>query len=78
MVPTSCSSTRQTHPATGIAGWLETFAGPMLDHLPAADRADAVAEIEGLLQSVLRDEGGQWTADYVRLRFAARLTDAAT
>jgi trans-aconitate methyltransferase len=69
---------RPTQLPTGITGWLETFAGPMLDHLPATDRADAVAEIEGLLQSVLRDEGGQWTADYVRLRFAARLTNAAT
>jgi trans-aconitate methyltransferase len=69
---------RPTQLPTGIAGWLETFAGPMLDRLPATDRADAVAEIEGLLHSVLRDEGGQWTADYVRLRFAARLTNAAT
>jgi trans-aconitate methyltransferase len=65
---------RPTPLATGIAGWLETFAGPMLDRLPAGDRGDAVAEIEGLLHSVLRDDGGQWTADYVRLRFAARLT----
>jgi trans-aconitate methyltransferase len=69
---------RPTQLPTGIAGWLETFAGPMLDHLPADDRADAVAEIEALLQSVLRDEGGHWTADYVRLRFAGRLTNAAT
>jgi trans-aconitate methyltransferase len=65
---------RLTALTTGVAGWLETFAGPMLDRLAAGDRENAVAEIEALLLSVLRDEGGQWTADYVRLRFAARLT----
>jgi trans-aconitate methyltransferase len=69
---------RPTPLATGLVGWLETFAGPMLDRLPAGDRADAISEIEELLQSVLRDDGGQWIADYVRLRFAARLTGRRT
>jgi trans-aconitate methyltransferase len=69
---------RPTALPTGITGWLETFAGPMLDQVPAAERGEAIAEIEGLLHPVLRDERGQWTADYVRLRFMARLTGGGT
>jgi trans-aconitate methyltransferase len=64
---------RPTPLAAGIEGWLETFAGPFLRRLPEADRAPALAAAIGLLAPVLRDEQGRWTADYVRLRFEARL-----
>jgi SAM-dependent methyltransferase len=60
---------RPTPLPTGIRGWLETFAGGMLD---AAIRDDAIAEVEALLEPSLRDNSGRWTADYVRLRFVAR------
>lgn len=62
---------RPTPLPTGLRGWLETFCGHMLDRLPPADRAVAFDEIEQLLAPVLRDSRGQWTADYVRLRFLA-------
>jgi trans-aconitate methyltransferase len=62
---------------TGIAGWLETFAGPMLGRVPEADRATAIEEIAGLLRPALCDREGRWTADYVRLRFVARAAPAA-
>jgi SAM-dependent methyltransferase len=63
---------RPTPLPTGMAGWLETFAGGMLSVLPAEDRHDAVQEIEALLKPALCDDQGGWTADYVRLRFSAR------
>jgi len=40
-------------------------------------RPVVVAETVALLEPVLRDEQGNWTADYVRLRFAARVNSAA-
>jgi trans-aconitate methyltransferase len=53
--------------------WLATFAGPLLGDLPDGAQAAVVAEVVDLLAPCLRDEQGQWTADYVRLRFAAHL-----
>ena len=55
----------------GMEAWLNTFRNGVLDLLGTADRARAVAEILGLLQPALCDADGNWTADYVRLRFAA-------
>jgi trans-aconitate methyltransferase len=57
---------------TGMAGWLETFAAGPFGRLPEAERAAAREEAIALLRPVLCDEDGTWTADYVRLRFAAR------
>jgi trans-aconitate methyltransferase len=54
-----------------IADWLDTFAAHWLAVLPEAGRAAARAEAADLLRPVLCDERGRWTADYVRLRFAA-------
>jgi len=54
-----------------VSGWLETFAEPFLGALPAAERAGAVAEIRELLRPQLFDSQRGWSADYVRLRFAA-------
>jgi len=63
---------RPTPLPTDMAGWLDTFAEPFLAPLDAADRAAARDEAVALLAPALRDEAGAWTADYVRLRFAAR------
>jgi len=63
---------RLTPLPTGIHGWLETFAGPMIDVLPAPDRAPLVDDVEALLRPTLCDTAGRWTADYVRLRVIAR------
>ena len=64
---------RPTPLPTGMSGWLETFRGTILDAIPAGDRQRAKDEIIALLAPALCDDEGRWTADYVRLRFTARL-----
>lgn len=59
-------------PETGMKGWLHTFRRGVLEGLPEDTREAVVKETVELLQPALRDEVGNWTADYVRLRFAAR------
>jgi SAM-dependent methyltransferase len=56
----------------GMTAWLNTFCRGALDALPENLRETAVAETVALLAPALCDEEGQWTADYVRLRFFAR------
>ena len=53
----------------GMAIWLNTFRNGVLDLLSPADRAAAVEQTVSLLRPILSDPGGEWTADYVRLRF---------
>jgi SAM-dependent methyltransferase len=57
--------------AGGMTAWLNTFCRGALDALPEDLREIAVAETVALLAPALCDEEGQWTADYVRLRFIA-------
>jgi trans-aconitate methyltransferase len=64
---------RPTILPTNMRGWLETFAGPFFQVLPQRDRVSAVDEVTTLLRPVLCDTQGQWTADYVRLRFLAHV-----
>lgn len=62
---------RPTPLPTGAAGWIETFGDPFLGDLDA-DTAQAVAATAvELVEVSMRDSHGNWTADYVRLRFAA-------
>jgi hypothetical protein len=56
-----------------MAGWLETFGEPFLRHAPADRRPAVVERVVGLLEPALCDADGNWTADYVRLRFQAEL-----
>lgn len=56
---------------SGMRGWLNTFRRGVLDSLPGHIREAVVEETIALLAPVLRDEEGNWTADYVRLRFVA-------
>ncbi len=56
----------------GMEDWLETLAAPVLSKLPLADRAATRDETVALLRPALCDGDGRWTADYVRLRFAAQ------
>ena len=63
---------RPTPLPTGMAAWLTTFRSGVLETVPAHLRATVVDETVSLLEPVLRDEQGNWTADYVRLRFIAR------
>lgn len=62
---------RPTPLPTGIRGWLETFGKPFLEEVPESDHSKMIDEIEELLAPALRDEYGNWTADYIRLRFKA-------
>jgi SAM-dependent methyltransferase len=54
-----------------VTGWLETFAESFTSTLPAAERSGYIAEVREALRGDLCDAEGRWTADYVRLRFAA-------
>ena len=54
-----------------VTAWLETFAESFMAGLPAAERPAFLAEVREALRPALCDAEGRWTADYVRLRFAA-------
>jgi trans-aconitate methyltransferase len=54
-----------------VTGWLETFAESFTRPLPASARRPFLDEVQELLRPDLCDASGRWTADYVRLRFAA-------
>ena len=58
--------------ASGMSGWLRTFRRGVLDTLPERTREAVVEGTTALLAPALRDESGNWTGDYVRLRFIAR------
>ena len=64
---------RPTPLATGMAAWLQTFRKPFFDQFRGDERAAVLSEVEELLRPCLCDSNGRWSADYVRLRFAARL-----
>lgn len=54
-----------------VSGWLETFAGSVTACLPQSERSGYLEEAREALRPQLCDGEGKWTADYVRLRFAA-------
>ncbi len=58
---------------SGMAGWLRMFRRGVLDSLPETLRDGVIEECCALLAPALRDEDGNWVADYVRLRFVARV-----
>ena len=62
---------RPTPLPNGMESWLNTFRNGVLDQLNSADRAIAIANTVALLEPILCDADGNWTADYVRLRFHA-------
>jgi trans-aconitate methyltransferase len=57
----------------GMHGWLRVFFRGALSALPDQLRETVVDETAALLTPALQDEDGHWTADYVRLRFVARV-----
>jgi trans-aconitate methyltransferase len=59
-------------PESGMNGWIRTFRRGVLESLPEDVRDKVVDEAVRLLAPALRDEEGNWIADYVRLRFIAR------
>jgi trans-aconitate methyltransferase len=62
---------RPTPLPNGMESWLNTFRNGVLDRLNPTDRATAITNTISLLEHSLRDADGNWTADYVRLRFHA-------
>jgi hypothetical protein len=56
-------------PESGMRGWLQTFRRGLLEQIPANQREEVLEQAVALLKPVLCDDQGQWTADYVRLRF---------
>ncbi|MDB4912350.1 MAG: Methyltransferase type 11 [Gemmatimonadetes bacterium] len=64
---------RPTPLPTGMRGWLDTFANPFLAGVNDDERGAILEEVTSLLAPSLRGRAGAWTADYVRLRFAAQL-----
>ena len=54
-----------------VAAWLETFAQPFLGAVPQDDRHALIQDVRAALEPRLYDPRRGWTADYVRLRFAA-------
>jgi trans-aconitate methyltransferase len=64
---------RPTPLPTGMRGWLETFAIPFTRSVPVDKRSAFLDEVTERLCPVLCDPKGKWTADYMRLRFLARL-----
>lgn len=56
-----------------VMGWLTTFAGCFTAVLPAEERFSFLSRVREQIRPKLCDASGRWTADYVRLRFKARL-----
>lgn len=67
---------RPTRLPTGMRGWLRTFAAPFLAGLESDQRQRVIDDAVAMLHPTHCDAHGQWTADYVRLRFDARLRTA--
>ncbi|MEO1532421.1 MAG: class I SAM-dependent methyltransferase [Pseudomonadota bacterium] len=67
---------RPTPLPTDMVGWLMTLAAPALGLLAPEARAAAAKRIAERAAPALQDAGGGWRADYVRLRFRARLARA--
>ena len=62
---------RPTVLPTGVAGWLATFAEPMLPQMDAATKQAVLEAAADEAERQLPQENGLPVADYVRLRFVA-------
>ena len=58
-----------------MVDWLQTFAESFIKRLPEAEQGPYLEEVSAALAPDLRDAESRWTADYVRLRFAAHRVD---
>jgi len=64
---------RPTPIPSDMAGWLDTLAAPVLGSVPESLRRQVRDDAVDLLRPALCDAAGNWTADYMRIRFEARL-----
>jgi trans-aconitate methyltransferase len=63
---------RPTPLPTGMAAWLETFAQPFFRGMDATERSEVIADVAARLAPTRKNAAGEWSADYVRVRFIAR------
>jgi trans-aconitate methyltransferase len=63
---------RPTELPGDVSNWLEIFAQSFLSVVSEAEREAFIEEVRETLRPELCDASGRWTADYVRLRFAAQ------
>lgn len=68
---------RPTRLPGDVSGFLETFAGPFTSVLPPDERERYVDAVRERIRPALCGDDGVWTADYTRLRVAARKRTAA-
>jgi hypothetical protein len=54
-----------------LADWLDVFARSFLGAVNVSERAALKTEVENAVRDDLCDRHGNWTVDYVRLRFKA-------
>ena len=64
---------RPTRLPGDVMGWLETFSGSFTALLPPVQRPEFLERVRQRIKPQLCDSDGQWTVDYVRLRFEAFL-----
>ena len=62
---------RPTLLPTDVVGWLKTFAVPFLRDIAENEHEQFARNIAERVSSTLKNDAGQWFADYVRLRFVA-------
>ncbi len=60
-------------PVPDMMGWLTTFSHCFTALLPESEHAAYLQRVRDRIEPQLCDEKGNWTADYVRLRFKAVL-----
>ena len=65
---------RPTQLPTDIRGWLETMRAPFFEQF-GSEIETAYDRVIAALRPSLCDDEGNWMADYVRLRFSAKLVD---
>jgi len=63
---------RPTPLPDGLGSWLQVFGAPLLAGVPESEHPAIVADAVRLAEPWLADHAGRVSADYVRLRFAAR------
>ena len=69
---------RPTPLPTGMRAWLIMFRRGLFERVPEDLRDTILNEALEHLAPALRDTDGNWTADYVRLKFRAHLVSAST
>lgn len=69
----SCAIVPRPTPIASISTWLHTFRGGFIDAagVPDDKRQQVIEDTRAMLRPILADAAGNWTADYVRLRFVA-------